>query len=104
MHTRRCHTHCFLQVKCHFQVFARLLTPVKRRQAGAEPDFTNYARLFDDPPFIDAIDFIFVSKNVEVLACKPLKHRDQVATASLPNEEEPSDHVLIAADLRVPSQ
>jgi 2',5'-phosphodiesterase len=73
-----------------------------RQVNGAEPDFTNYARIFDDPPFIDSIDFIFVSRQVEVTGCKPLKHRDEVRSASLPDAEEPSDHVLVAADLRVP--
>ena len=34
-----------------------------------------YVQIFDDPPFIETIDFIFVSKTVEVLSCKRLKER-----------------------------
>ena len=68
---------------------------------GREPDFTNYAQLFDDEPFIETIDYIFVSnQGVDVVACKPLPNRSE-AKGPFPTREEPSDHILIAAELRV---
>lgn len=65
---------------------------------GAEPDFTNYAKINDDPPFIETLDYIFCSRAVGVRGVEPLPHRDSVA-GPLPNADEPSDHILIAADL-----
>lgn len=68
---------------------------------GREPDFTNYAQLFNDEPFIETIDYIFASKQgVAVVACKPLPDRSE-AQGPFPTREEPSDHLLIAAELRV---
>ena len=32
-------------------------------------------QIFDDEPFIDTIDYIFVSSKVQVLACKSLLDR-----------------------------
>jgi 2',5'-phosphodiesterase len=64
----------------------------------SEPDFTNYAKVQDDPPFIDTLDYIFLSKQWAVEHVKQLPHRDQ-AMGPLPNDQEPSDHMLIAANL-----
>lgn len=65
---------------------------------GKEPDFTNYARIKEDDPFIDTLDYIFLSKEWKVTAVKQILHRDE-AGGPFPNEQEPSDHVLISADL-----
>ena len=38
---------------------------------GREPDFTNYAQLFNDEPFIETIDYIFVSnQGVDVVVLR----------------------------------
>ena len=68
---------------------------------GAEPDFTNHARIKDDPPFIDTLDYIFISPTMEVAEVLPLPHRDEVK-GPFPAPDEPSDHILLAATLRVP--
>jgi len=68
---------------------------------GEEPDFTNYAKIKDDEPFIDTLDYIFVTENIRVDAVAPLKHRDEVTDGPYPSENEPSDHVLLAADVTV---
>ena len=77
-------------------------TPLRSAYAvcGGEPDFTNYARVREDEPFIDTLDYIFVSAEWQVLDVLPLPHRD-AAKRPFPNldESEPSDHVMIAADL-----
>ena len=70
-------------------------------KTGREPDFTNYARALENEPFIDTLDYIFLDKkNWEVIDVRPAKHRDE-SGGPFPNleEGEPSDHVMIAADL-----
>ncbi|GKY98656.1 hypothetical protein MPSEU_000822000 [Mayamaea pseudoterrestris] len=69
-----------------------------------EPDFTNFARTGDKEPFIDTLDYIFISKEWKVDDVLKLPHRD-VAKGPFPNLDanEPSDHVLIAADLSLKS-
>jgi hypothetical protein len=67
------------------------------------PDFTNYARIREQEPFIDTlIDYIFCSDEWKVLGVKSLQSREE-AGGSFPNldRDEPSDRVLVAADLRV---
>lgn len=52
----------------------------------------------DDEPFIDTLDYIFVSDGWQVNSVKKLPLRNEV-NGPLPTENEPSDHILIAADL-----
>jgi hypothetical protein len=86
-----------------------------------EPEFTNYAHLKDDPdPFIGTLDYIFLSKNdsgaqnevategvaagrghewkVHWVHKLPSK---ESSGGPFPSEKEPSDHLLIAADLEL---
>ncbi len=67
---------------------------------GSEPDFTNYAKIKNDDPFIGTLDYIFLSKGCgwKVKSVDSIPHRDDVK-GPFPNDEEPSDHVAIAADL-----
>jgi 2',5'-phosphodiesterase len=67
---------------------------------GVEPDFTNYARIGQDDPFIDTLDYIFLSDEVEPLSVKVLPTRDH-AGGPFPNEHEPSDHILIASTMKL---
>jgi len=66
-----------------------------------EPDFTNYAAIKDSDPFIGTLDYIFLSNEWKVLDVDKIPHRDDVVDPPFPNEEEPSDHVLIAANLQL---
>lgn len=70
--------------------------------AGGEPDFTNYARIKEDDPFIDTLDYIFLSEEWKVKSVKELPHRDG-SGGPFPNLDkgEPSDHILIAANLQL---
>jgi 2',5'-phosphodiesterase len=82
---------------------------------GSEPNFTNFARIRDEEPFIDTLDYIFLSSRSnsndkddcdwKVHSVKPLPHRDD-AGGPFPNLEhlEPSDHILIAVDLELTVQ
>ena len=65
-----------------------------------EPDFTNYARIKENDPFIDTLDYIFLSKEWKVTGVKQISHRSE-SGGPFPNQEEPSDHVLISADLEL---
>lgn len=87
-----------------------------------EPEFTNYAQVKDDAPFMDTLDYIFLShgsssrtSNNKEKEESTLNNRrcDWKVTnvQSLPSKDkgpfpnltvkEPSDHVLIAADLEL---
>jgi 2',5'-phosphodiesterase len=63
-----------------------------------EPDFTNFARVKEEQPFIDTLDYIFLSPEWSVLKVRNLVHRN-IANGPYPNSHEPSDHVLISSDL-----
>ena len=65
---------------------------------GKEPDFTNYAKVKDEPAFIDTLDYIFVSDQWKVTGVQPTPMRNEVQ-GPLPNDDEPSDHILITAEL-----
>lgn len=69
---------------------------------GEEPDMTNYSRVREEEPFIDTLDYIFLSDEWRVNGVRELPHRDD-ANGPFPNLEygEPSDHVMIAADLEL---
>lgn len=68
-----------------------------------EPNFTNYAKVRDDPAFIDTLDYIFLTSDaIEVTSVHELPHRDD-SNGPFPNAEEPSDHIMIAADLQIKS-
>ena len=62
----------------------------------AEPDFTNYAQIREDPVFIETLDYIFHSQSLRVTEVLELPHRKDV-DGPLPNEEEPSDHIMLGA-------
>jgi mRNA deadenylase 3'-5' endonuclease subunit Ccr4 len=73
------------------------------RQDGKEPDFTNYAaRSADEEPFIDTLDYIFLSDDdkwaVSDVLSIPNREDSQGPFPNL-DVQEPSDHVMIAATL-----
>jgi mRNA deadenylase 3'-5' endonuclease subunit Ccr4 len=83
------------------------VTPLKsayKEFLGKEPEYTNNARIVDQEPFVETLDYIFTSSqhpwkvlDVENLAQKhPPKAQ---VTEPLPSEHEPSDHVLLSAEL-----
>lgn len=67
-----------------------------------EPDFTNFARVRENDPFIDTLDFIFLSDEWKVMDVKKLVKRE-LSGGPFPNlnVNEPSDHILIASDLTI---
>lgn len=67
---------------------------------GQEPDFTNFAQVKTEPLFVDTLDYIFCGPGVQVLSADDLPHRSKVH-GPLPNASEPSDHIMLAANVRV---
>ena len=83
---------------------------------GIEPSFTNYAHLKEEEEaFIGTLDYIFLSRNEEEdgsssssskgkewVVCDTVKLPEREESGGpFPNECEPSDHLLIAADLEL---
>ncbi len=69
-------------------------------KTGQEPNFTNYAQVQEEPVFIETLDYLFHSKQWDVVEVEALSHRDSVA-GPLPNAEEPSDHILLSATFQL---
>eukprot|EP00928_Gymnodinium_smaydae_P041140 TRINITY_DN27852_c0_g1_i1.p1 TRINITY_DN27852_c0_g1~~TRINITY_DN27852_c0_g1_i1.p1 ORF type:complete len:481 (-),score=71.11 TRINITY_DN27852_c0_g1_i1:50-1447(-) len=69
---------------------------------GAEPDFTNFAQVQDEDPFIDTLDYIFCSPQLNVIDAEELPQRAEVP-GPLPTATEPSDHILVSATLELPA-
>eukprot|EP00051_Salpingoeca_urceolata_P020145 m.300112 g.300112 ORF g.300112 m.300112 type:complete len:471 (+) comp19553_c0_seq9:2118-3530(+) len=72
-----------------------------KTKLGREPEFTNYAAS-GGQVFIDCLDYIFCDRGVEVLDVLDIMDKES-AEPSLPNDQHPSDHVMIAATLGVPN-
>lgn len=73
---------------------------------GTEPEFTNYAHCRDDDPFIGTLDYIFLSKPESTnegwkVHCTHTLPSKEESNGPFPNAKEPSDHLLIAADLEL---
>jgi mRNA deadenylase 3'-5' endonuclease subunit Ccr4 len=64
---------------------------------GKEPDFTNYAKVKDKTPFIDTLDYIWLSPNWQVKEVLPLPNKQEI-NSFLPNDLEPSDHILLGGE------
>jgi 2',5'-phosphodiesterase len=69
---------------------------------GKEPDFTNYAKVKDKEPFVDTLDYIWLSPHWEVKEVINLPKKEEI-TSFFPNEENPSDHLLLGAELSLTS-
>lgn len=68
---------------------------------GEEPLFTNNAWIDGEvKPFRETIDYVFVSEHVGVDGVRALPVVD-LEDSVYPSAQEPSDHVLLAADLRL---
>ena len=69
---------------------------------GQEPDFTNNAHVKGCAPFIETLDYIWVSEEWLIRDVRPLPPRaTAVESGPFPAEHEPSDHVLLWANLSI---
>ena len=62
-----------------------------------EPDYPNYAKTRDDE-FVGTLDYIFLSDEWDVDGVQKIPTREEYP-GPFPTEAEPSDHLLISADL-----
>ena len=69
---------------------------------GEEPEFTNAAHngAMNDESFIGTLDYIFLSDEWNVLKVKETPKKADLKGV-YPDAEEPSDHVMIAATLKI---
>lgn len=67
---------------------------------GKEPDFTNWAKVRDSPPFINVLDYIFLSPHWNIRNIQELPSRTSIQ-GPLPTKEEPSDHLLLSAEIDI---
>ena len=67
---------------------------------GQEPDFTNNARVGDEPRFTETLDYIFLSPHWSVESVRQLDSCSDLE-GPFPNAREPSDHVLIGAEVKM---
>lgn len=70
--------------------------------SGSEPEYTNLARtkFNKDGSFIETLDYIWISEHVSVTAVRALPTRaSQAGVHSNPTKDEPSDHIMISADV-----
>ena len=87
----------------------RILNPLDTimMAVGTEPEFTNFAkRAFSNgEEFCETLDYIWLSEEWQVGDVLPLPLRKDVPAGveSFPSESEPSDHMLIGAQLSLPA-
>ncbi|CAK9076760.1 unnamed protein product [Durusdinium trenchii] len=74
----------------------QLRSAYAEKHPQGEPPFTNYAWNKDEEPFVGTLDYIFVSKQTEVVSVERLPS-SVTQGGHLPTEKEPSDHLLISA-------
>jgi len=68
---------------------------------GEEPAFTNLAKVRNDPVFCDCLDYIFCTDDVEIDSVLALPERGSLSGPVMPTKEQPSDHLMIGARLKV---
>lgn len=68
---------------------------------GTEPSFTNWAVIRNGPPFIETLDYIFLSPHFNVKSVKQMPSKSDVNNPPLPNDIYPSDHLMIGAELYI---
>lgn len=83
-----------------FELTTAPLRSAYKEALGAEPQFTNNAQVKQMEPFVECLDYIFVSPQWKVKGVLPLQAKSTL-THVFPDEKEPSDHVVIAADLQL---
>lgn len=74
---------------------------------NTEPGFTNFAKrsFSNGEEFCETLDYIWLSDEWKVEGVTPLILRKEVpdGVESFPSESEPSDHMLIGAQLALPT-
>ena len=82
-------------------VSLRVSTPLISAYAtfDKDPAFTNFSHVLDSEIFNGCLDYIFLSRGWKVTAVKKLP--SSLPLLPYPSNSEPSDHLLLAADLEI---
>lgn len=85
-----------------WRVDVKSMKSVYKSFQGHEPEYTICSRIKDKEEFVDTLDYIFLSgkhdwKIKSIL--KLPKKKEGVAKGYMPTEEEPSDHMMLGAEL-----
>ena len=83
---------------CSFTPAVRPVRSAYKEILGSEPEYTNNAVVRDQEPFIETLDYVFVSEHWDVNGIEELGKKEDI-TGPFPDVNEPSDHVLIAANV-----
>tara|TARA_B110000090_G_C13155396_1_gene359371 strand:- start:129 stop:551 length:423 start_codon:yes stop_codon:yes gene_type:complete len=67
---------------------------------GEEPEYTT-CKVRKDGEACHTIDYIFVSKSIQVIKCLSIPKRSELPTERIPSWGYPSDHLSIGADLEL---
>ncbi|CAF4073917.1 unnamed protein product [Rotaria sp. Silwood2] len=77
----------------------QVLKSAYREKNGVEPTYTNFAHTPHCPNYCDTLDYIFFNGNLTIE--NVLKLPDYPSGESYPDETHPSDHLMIAATIRL---
>lgn len=83
---------------CNFTPNVRAVRSCYKEIMGEEPEYTNNAVVRDQDPFMETLDYVFVSDHWTVNGIEELGKKSDL-TGPFPDVNEPSDHVLIAANV-----
>ena len=79
---------------------------VMKEYFTSEPDCTNYATIFSTEPFIETLDYILISENIDIVEATPIPKKESLLPLGpFPRKDsEPSDHLPLSATLRIKKQ
>jgi len=93
-----------MNIRPETTLYQTMFGPVELRSAyvefcGMEPNYTNCTKSkFNKEGFIDTLDYILIAPDITVLKVIDCPKNEEVC----PNEKEPSDHIMIGAQLQLP--
>ncbi|CAF1951456.1 unnamed protein product [Rotaria magnacalcarata] len=78
----------------------QVLKSAYREKNGVEPTYTDFAHTPSCPDYCATLDYIFFNGHLTIE--NVLELPDYPSTESYPDETHPSDHMMIAATIRLP--
>ncbi len=91
----------------NYQIRRAIVRPTRsayKEALGQEPT-TNHSYNLKFGAFTGCLDYIFVSPLWKVEGVKPLPSTEELVNSGyLPSKDEPSDHLMLAAELSLPTK
>ena len=99
------HFSLHLILKFHFFFQCAPMVSAYASHNGSEPSFTNFAKIKEEPSFIDTLDYIFLSKHWAVHQVLQLPTKEAAEMEGpMPTKDQPSDHLLLSAEISIRSE